>query len=270
MPMLSFSRIALLCAVVTAVAGCQTTTSFSKLGEKDPAKAAQLRTQLAAELIRKGEYDRAKNELDQALRANSRSSEAYAMMGVLLQQVGTPENLRQAEENFRRAISLDGDNAQARNNYGTYLFVQKRYQDAAEQFKIAGSTLGYEQRYTALENLGRTYLKLNNQAEAEQAFKQALQANRDSVIAKLELTEIFYNQGKYALASQAYEAFLRDTGGMERQDARVLWLGVRLAHINHDSMQEQIFANQLKAQFPDSPEYQKYLKLKNSTEAVWK
>ncbi len=43
----------------------------------------------------------------------------------------------------------------------------ERYNDAIEQFRIAGATLGYDQRYQALENLGRIYLKLGDIASAE-------------------------------------------------------------------------------------------------------
>ncbi len=87
---------------------------------------------------------------------------------------------------------LTRKNAQARNNYGTYLYQVERYNDAIEQFSIAGATLGYDQRFRALENVGRIYLKLGDIANAEKSFKQALQANRDSYISMLELAEIFY------------------------------------------------------------------------------
>ncbi|MGR5716261.1 tetratricopeptide repeat protein, partial [Escherichia coli] len=90
------------------------------------------------------------------------------------------------EHYFKRAISSEPDNAQARNNYGTYLYQMERYNDAIEQFRIAGATLGYDQRYQALENLGRIYLKLGDIASAEKTFKQALLANRDSYISMLE------------------------------------------------------------------------------------
>ena len=78
---------------------------------------------------------------------------------MLLQQEGSKPNLEKAEGYFKRAISADLKNAQARNNYGTYLYQLERYKDAIEQFEIAGATLGYDQRFRALENMGRIYLK---------------------------------------------------------------------------------------------------------------
>nr|WP_298891836.1 type IV pilus biogenesis/stability protein PilW [uncultured Acinetobacter sp.] len=256
-------------SALIVMSGCVTTTPATRLGEKDPEKAVQLRTQLAAEYIRTGELDKAKQELDQALNTDSRSVEANLMMGVLLQQEGSPTNMAKAEEYFKRAISIDGSHAQARNNYGTYLYLRERYPEAIAQFKVAGATLGYTQRYAALENLGRTYLKVGDNANAEQAFTQALQANRDSLISRLELSELLYFQQRFTLAGQMYEDYIRYTG-QASQGARALWIGLRLARARHDDLGMQVLANQLRAQFPDSQEYKRYLELKQSSEAVWK
>ncbi|WP_374297854.1 type IV pilus biogenesis/stability protein PilW [Acinetobacter sp.] len=256
-------------SALIVMSGCVTTTPATRLGEKDPAKAVQLRTQLAAEYIRTGELDKAKQELDQALNTDSRSVEANLMMGVLLQQEGSPTNMAKAEEYFKRAISIDGSHAQARNNYGAYLYLRDRYPEAIAQFKVAGATLGYTQRYAALENLGRTYLKVGDNANAEQAFTQALQANRDSLISRLELSELLYFQQRFTLAGQMYEDYIRYTG-QASQGARALWIGLRLARARHDDLGMQVLANQLRAQFPDSQEYKRYLELKQSSEAVWK
>lgn len=260
---------AVVISALIVMSGCVTTTPATRLGEKDPAKAVQLRTQLAAEYIRTGELDKAKQELDQALTTDSRSVEANLMMGVLLQQEGSPTNMAKAEEYFKRAISIDGSHAQARNNYGTYLYLRDRYPEAIAQFKVAGATLGYTQRYAALENLGRTYLKVGDNANAEQAFTQALQANRDSLISRLELSELLYFQQRFTLAGQMYEDYVRYTG-QTNQGARALWIGLRLARSRHDDLGMQVLANQLRAQFPDSQEYKRYLELKQSSEAVWK
>ena len=256
---------------VVLATGCVTEHNGPKstLGDKDPAKAVQLRTQLAAEYIRKNELDKAKQELDSALKINAKSTEANLMMGVLLQQEGSEMNVRNAEGYFQRAISANPNYAQARNNYGTYLFQRERYKDAIEQFKVAGATLGYEQRFTALENLGRTYLKVGDVANAEQAFTQALQVNRNTIIAKIELAELLYLQERFTLAGQMYEDYVRFTG-QATQGARALWIGARIARARNDEMGMKVLLNQLRAQFPDSPEYQRYLQLQYSSEAVWK
>jgi len=250
------------------IQGCQVTTPDT-ITKKDPEKAVKVRTQLAAEYIRTGDLDAAKRSLDQALQVESRDSTANMMMGVLLQQEGSKVSMGKADSYFKRAISSDSKNAQARNNYGTYLFVTERYTDAIEQLSIAGASLGYDQRFRALENLGRVYLKVADEANAEKAFKQALQVNRESVVSLIELSELFYLQQKNAQASQLYEQYVRLVG-QNNQGARALWIGLRIARANNDQMGMQVLVNQLRALFPESPEYQRYLQLQYSTEAVWK
>lgn len=256
-----------------ACVASQTGGAKSTLGEKDPARAVQLRTQLAAEYIRNRELDKAKQELDTALKIDARSLDANVMMGVLLQQEGSPSNLKKAEDYFKRAIATDGKDAQARNNYGAYLFKLDRYKEAAQQFEIAGTTLGYDQRSAALENLGRTYLKLGQDDKAEKAFIQAVKADQNgALIARLELAELFYLQQKYTLAGEMYEDYVRAVG-QTNQGARALWIGLRLARARHDDVGMKVLANQLRAQFPTSAEYQRYLQLQQSSsnpEVVWK
>lgn len=253
--------------VVLSICGltaCQTTSST-----KNPEKAVQVRSQLAAEYIRNGDLDAAKRSLDQALKINSRDANANMMMGILLQQEGSKLNMEKADAYFKRAISAEPNNAQARNNYGTYLYQMQRYNEAIEQFARAGATLGYDQRFQALENLGRIYVIIGDVANAEKSFKQALQANRNATISMLELSEIFYLQQNNRDASQLYEQYVRNVG-QKNQGARALWLGIRIARANADQLGMQVLVNQLRALFPESLEYQRYLQLQYSTEAVWK
>jgi type IV pilus assembly protein PilF len=265
-PTYKLAFITTICMSAIFITACQSPTTMVK---KDPEKAVKVRTQLAAEYIKSGDLDSAKRTLDQALEMNSRDSAANMMMGILLQQEGSKVSMDKADAYFKRAISADPKNAQARNNYGTYLYQIERYNDAIEQLNVAGTTLGYDQRYKALENVGRIYLKLGDMSNAEKSFKQALQVNRDSYISMLELSEIFYLKQQTAAATQLYEQFVRGVG-QKNQGARALWIGIRNARANSDTMGMQALVNQLRALFPESPEYQRYLQLQYSTEAVWK
>ena len=256
----------MICMFAIFATACQTPAT---MGKKDPEKAIKVRTQLAAEYIKTGDLDSAKRALDQALELDSRNSSANMMMGILLQQEGSKVSMDKADGYFKRAISADPENAQARNNYGTYLYQIERYNEAIEQLNVAGMALGYDQRYKALENVGRIYLKQGNVVNAEKSFKQALQVNRDSSISMLELSEIFYLQQQTDAAAQLYEQFVRSVG-QKNQGARALWIGIRIARAKNDMMGMQVLVNQLRALFPDSSEYHRYLQLQYSTEAVWK
>ena len=271
-------------ALLFSLQGCQSTLELVKKDsspsyadistptskfKRDKKKAAEIRVEIAAEYLRTGDLDAAKRALDDVFQETTRNVRANMLMAVLLQQEGSPENVAKAEEYFKRAISIDPQDAQTRNNYGRYLFQLGRYNDALEQLKLAGSTLGYEQRGMALENLGLTYLKLGDAPNAEKTFRQALQVNRNSTVSMLELAEIFYLRQQFALATEAYGDYVRLVGD-KNQSAHGLWVGIRLARANGDNMSKQVLVNQLRALFPDSQEYQRYLQLQYSTEAVWK
>ncbi|MHA3103878.1 type IV pilus biogenesis/stability protein PilW [Acinetobacter sp. ANC 3791] len=271
-------------ALLFSLQGCQSTLGLVKKDsspsyadistptskfKRDKKKAAEIRVEIAAEYLRTGDLDAAKRALDDVFQETTRNVRANMLMAVLLQQEGSPENVAKAEEYFKRAISIDPQDAQTRNNYGRYLFQLGRYNDALEQLKLAGSTLGYEQRGMALENLGLTYLKLGDAPNAEKTFRQALQVNRNSTVSMLELAEIFYLRQQFALATEAYGDYVRLVGD-KNQSAQGLWVGIRLARANGDNMSKQVLVNQLRALFPDSQEYQRYLQLQYSTEAVWK
>ncbi|WP_111895201.1 type IV pilus biogenesis/stability protein PilW [Acinetobacter sp. MB5] len=237
--------------------------------KRDKKKAAEIRVEIAAEYLRTGQLDAAKRALDEVFEETSRNVRANMLMAVLLQQEGSPENVAKAEEYFKRAISIDPEDAQTRNNYGRYLFQLGRYNDALEQLKLAATTLGYDQRGMALENLGLTYMKLGDVPNAEKTFRQALQVNQNSAVSMVELADIFYLRQQFALATEAYGDYVRVVGD-KNQNARGLWVGIRVARANGDNMGMQVLVNQLRALFPNSQEYQRYLQLQYSTEAVWK
>jgi type IV pilus assembly protein PilF len=245
--------------------GCQTVNNQ----KTDPKTAVQVRTQMAAEYIKQNHFDAAKRELDTALQLNSRDANANMMMGILLQQEGSPINVEKAERYFKTAIGVEPKNAQVRNNYGTYLFQLERYNEALQQFEIAGSTLGYEQRYTAFENKGRIYVKLNDIVNAEKSFNQALHVNRNSYVSMIELAEINYLRDDIPSATKFYQQAVALVGE-KNLNARALWVGIRLARANKNPLEMQALVNQLRALYPDSPEYQRYLQLQYNTEVVWK
>lgn len=224
----------------------------------DKTELARVRTALAAQYISERKLDDAQRQLELAFVADSRYAPAYDMMGNLLREEGSPQNLKKADEFFRKAIALDPNFVQARNNYGVYLAQMNHYQAAIEQFNIAGSTLGYEQRASALENLGRMYLKVGNEQAAEQAFIKALDANRGSVIAKIEMIDILINQKRTLQAKEYYDGLklLWQTNN-QPMPARLLYQGIRLSVLQQNPQERQRLSRLLLSQYPLSDEAKK-------------
>ncbi|MBA6245131.1 type IV pilus biogenesis/stability protein PilW [Psychrobacter sp. Choline-02u-13] len=268
---------------VLVLSGCQTTPTNDLLGNSpyqtstrasndrnlDQQEIARVRTSLAAQYIRKNELDTAQQQLEKAFAADSRYAPAYDMMGVLLQQEGSRINLAKADEYFKKAIALDKDFVQAHNNYGVYLSQTKRYREAAEQFEIAGATLGYEGRIGALENLGRTYLQLGDNSAASKAFLRALDGNRNSIIAHIELVDLLLQQQRVPQAQRLYDETLILVQG-QGVSPRLLLQGIKLAAAQSNITTRQQLAQQLLSAYPLSDEAKQLKTWLNNPEAPWK
>lgn len=223
--------------------------------KRDKMELAQARTALAGQYINQRQLDAAKRQLDEAIEAQPNYAPAYDMMGNLLKIEGSPSNIANAEKYFKKAISLDPDFIQARNNYGVYLSELGRHQEAIEQFNIAGSTLGYHNRAGALENLGLTYLKMNNPKAAEMAFNKAIETESATVTAKMEMIDILI--GRYeSLKAKAYFNDLKTMAQLHNQPmpSRLLYQGVRLGILQNDRQEIQRLSSQLLSQHPLSDE----------------
>ncbi|WP_262880675.1 type IV pilus biogenesis/stability protein PilW [Psychrobacter sp. ANT_WB68] len=279
------SKAILLVSALSALllSGCQSTTTTDLMGgtpyqtstrptdnrNLDKQEIARVRTSLAAQYIRKNELDTAQRQLEKAFAADSRYAPAYDMMGVLLQQEGSRLNLEKADQYFKKAITLDKDFDQAHNNYGVYLSQMKRYKEAAAQFEIAGSALGYEGRIGALENLGRTYLQLNDHPAAAKAFLRALDGNRNSVIAHIELVDLLLEQQRVQQAQRLYDETLMLVQG-QGISPRLLLQGIKLAAAQNNIATRQQLAQQLLSAYPLSDEAKQLKTWLNNPEAPWK
>lgn len=247
----------------------QTSTQPSNNGSRDKDKLAQVRTSIAAQYIRSNELDAAKRQLEQALEADKSYAPAYDMMGILLQQEGSQINLQKADGFFKKAIALDPNFVQARNNYGVYLSQMKRYPEAVQQFEVAGAALGYEGRIGALENLGRTYLQLNNKPAAIKSFLRALDGNRNSLIAHIELVDLLIDENRLPQAQMMYEETLILIQN-ESLSPRLLLQGIKLAAAHGNIAERQRLSQQLLSNYPLSEEAKQLKIWLNNPEASWK
>ncbi|GAA0313124.1 type IV pilus biogenesis/stability protein PilW [Psychrobacter aestuarii] len=246
----------------------QTMTQASGKRSVDKEEVARVRTALAAQYIRENSLDAAQQQLEKAFAANSRYAPAYDMMGVLLQKEGSASNLKKAESYFKQAISFDPEFEQARNNYGVYLSQMQRYREAADQFEIAGAALGYDGRIGALENLGRTYLQLNDRPAATKAFLRALEGNRNSLIAHIELVDLLLDAKRVVQAQNLYDETLLLIRG-QGTTPRLLMQGIRLANAQNDTRTRQQLAQQLLSAYPLSAEAKQVKEWLKHPEAPW-
>src|SRR5207253_9812580 len=79
---------------------------------------------------------------------------------------------------FRKALSSRPGDARILNNYGSFLFEEKRYEDAYQRFEQAAADTLYPERSRVFENLGMTASMLGQRDLARQQLEKALRLNR--------------------------------------------------------------------------------------------
>ncbi|WAH57740.1 type IV pilus biogenesis/stability protein PilW [Pseudomonas silvicola] len=246
-------RAALLLLFFNLLVGCVTTGKVNPMDtSKGREEARKAYVQLGIGYLQTGQAERAKVPLKQALDLDSSDADANAALGLVFQAEMEP---KLAEQYFRKALSSRPGDARILNNYGGFLYEQKRYQDAYETFEKAADDSLYPERSRVFENMGLTALAMGNKPQAMQLFDKSLRLNPDQPKATFEMAQLSYENRQYVPARDYYERFSK----MSEQSARSLLLGTRLARIFQDKNKAASFGLQLRRLYPGTPEYQQYL-----------
>ncbi len=246
-------RPALFLLVASLLAGCVSTGKVDPMRTdegRDEARDAYI--QLGLGYVQQGLSERAKVPLKKALELDPANADAHAALALVFQM---EMEAKLADEHYRKALSQRGGDARLLNNYGSFLFEQKRYQEAYEYFQRATQDTLYPERSRVFENLGMTAMRLAQRQQAKGYFERALRLNSKRSMALLEMALLSYEDKEYIPARRYYEGF----SALSEQNARSLLLGARLAKIFDDRDKAASIGLQLKRFYPGTPEYQQYL-----------
>ncbi|MDO7897465.1 type IV pilus biogenesis/stability protein PilW [Pseudomonas citrulli] len=246
-------RFALILLLAGLCSGCVLSGDYNPMKTskgRDEARAAYV--QLGIGYLQQGMTERAKVPLKKALDLDDSDADANAALALVFQAELEPEL---ADQHFRKALSARPQDARILNNYGGFLYEQKRYKEAYERFEQAAADTLYPERSRVFENLGMTAAQLGQRDLARQQLEKALRLNRQQPRALLEMAELSYEDRHYVPARDYYERFSL----LSEQNARSLLLGVRLAHVFDDRDKAASYGLQLKRLYPGTPEYQQYL-----------
>jgi type IV pilus assembly protein PilF len=254
-------RLCLLAVSGLLLAGCVTTATGGFTPDASEEEALEDYIQLAVAYYEANDMANARRHINNALAIDDRSSEAHNILALVHQREG---DLDLADEVFRRAIRFDPANSRARNNYGAFLFDQRRFAEAYSQLETVANDTSYEGRAIAFENLGRSALRLSDRESATNAFERALQLNGNLYISALELAQIRFDQGDYGASRVLYNQYLsiKDFYGIPHTP-RSLWVGIQVE--GHYQNREAVdgYVRLLTALYQDSPEFQLYQNLVN-------
>ena len=246
-------RAALSIMTLSLLAGCVSGGAGDPLASRQGREAAgQAYVQLGLGYLQQGLTERAKAPLGKALALDARDGEAHAALALVFQAEDEPVL---AGEHFAKALAIRPDDTRIRNNYGSFLYAQGRFDEARAMFLQAVADTLYPERSRVYENLGLTALKLGQGEQARVYLEKALRLNRRQPRALLEMAELSYENRHYVPARDYYDRFSQ----LSDHDARSLLLGSRLARVFDEQGTLAELGQQLQRLYPGTPEYQQYL-----------
>jgi type IV pilus assembly protein PilF len=215
----------------------------------DPQNRAKLHTELAALYYRRGSMAVALEELRSATSADSNYAPAYGMYGLVYMDL--KEN-RLAQENFERGLKISPNDPDINHNYGWFLCQTGRETESIGYFERAIRNPLYPAPWRSYTAAGICTLRQGKLDDAEKFIQQALRLQPNDPGALLQMGLIRYRQGDMEEARRYALRYNRSVP----PTAESLWLALRVERKLGNTVAEAGYANQLRRDFPRSPEYQ--------------
>lgn len=231
-----------LLAITIGLAGCATSSDNSV---SDPERASEINLNLAVDYLRKGNLAQAKEKLDRSLEQNPRNAAAHSVAGMLYNRLRDADK---ANSHYQRAVSLEPENAEYKNNYAAYLCQHGRYERGEKMALQAAENLLYKTREAAYFNAGTCARSRGDLASAEQHFRNAVKVRPRFGEALYELAEIEFEQKNYMSARGFLERYME----VGRTTPAMLWLAVRIERGLGNSAVAQHYANRLRSEYPNA------------------
>jgi type IV pilus assembly protein PilF len=214
---------------------------------EEKAKASDVFVRKGVNYMEDGRFDLALHDFKHALEFDSGNSEAHNAMAVLHERLNKPEAAR---SHYKRAVSLNGDNYAAVNNYSRFLCAHGDTEEGIQELRRVLNYNLYNNPWMALTNLGICYKSAGRMADAEQAFRQAIERQPTFSPALLEMAQISFANQEFMKA----RAFLQRYASSAPQTAETLWLAVRIEEALGNMHGAHEYSQQLRSRFPNTPE----------------
>ena len=221
--------------------------------EPDARKRARIRMELAVGYFEQGQTNVALDELKQVIANDPTFPDAYSLRGLIYMRLN---DMKQSEESFRRAVSLNPKDSNAQHNYGWLLCQLGRYDEANRAFEGAMTNPLYADKAKTLMTQGVCQARAGRKAEAERNLARSYELDAANPVTGYNLANLLYQRGEFPRA----QFYIRRLNNTELANAETLWLGIRVEQRLNDRVAMLQLADQLKRRFPQSPEMTSYAK----------
>ena len=212
-------------------------------------EAAQVHTELGAQLMARGDLKGADQKLKMAIQFDPDYIPAHTMLAILDERVGLT---REAEQEYRRALAIDPKNGDTNNNLGYFLCHHGREKEAMGYFERALTDPFYSTPAKANANAGACLASSGDYKGAEAYLRKALRIDSSDPIALYEMAHVLYAQNDAFHARAVLQRF--EAPGQATPDS--LLLGYRIESRLGDADAARNYANRLRDQFPESDQAQ--------------
>ena len=245
-----------LAGMLLALGGCASTPPgdvgssrdiMTESDEPEARKRARIRMELAIGYFEQGQTNVALDELKQVIASDPTFPDAYNLRGLIYMRLN---DMRQAEDSFRRAVTLNPRDANVQHNFGWLLCQQGRYDESLRAFEVAMANPLYAGRAKTLMAQGLCEARAGRTAEAERSLARAYELDAANPVTGYNLASLLYRRGDYT-RSQFY---IRRLNNSEQANAETLWLGVKVERRLGDQVAMQQLGDQLRKRFPQSRE----------------
>ena len=227
--------------------GCVTTKVSVDAPRASPKEAARINEELGIAYLRQGNYELARVKLEKAIDGDPDRTAAHSALGLVYERLGA---IDEAEDQYRRAVRLAGDNPDTLNALAVFLCVRKNEpDDALRYFDQALKYPLYRNRVMLFTNAGVCARKVDLE-KSEAYFRQGLALDPTSSEVVLQLSDVSFQRGNYLQSRGFLERYIMTIG----VNPTILWLGVQIETALGDAKAAEIYAQRLKAEFPTSVE----------------
>lgn len=239
------------------LSGCASTGPSAAIGsqadvvtdsdEPEARKRARIRLELAIGYFEQGQTTVALDEIKQALAVDPSYAEAFNLRGLIYMRLN---ELRLAEESFRRAMALNPRDANVAHNYGWLLCQQARYNESFQAFAQALANPTYGERAKTWLTQGLCQSRAGLRAEAEHSLTKSYELDAGNPVTGYNLASLLFQRGELARA----QFYIRRLNNSELANAESLWLGIKIERrlANNEAVTQ--LATQLKRRYPQSRE----------------
>jgi len=215
--------------------------------EPDGRKRARIRLELAVGYFEQGQTTVALDELKQAIAADPTFGDAYNLRGLVYMRLN---DVRLAEESFRRAIALNPADSNTFHNFGWLMCQQGRNAESAQHFAQALANPLYGDRAKTLMTQGLCQSKAGQKEQAEVSLTRSYELDASNPITGYNLANLLFQRGELVRA----QFYIRRINNSELANSESLWLGIKVERrLNNTDAVDQL-AGQLRKRFAQSRE----------------